>query len=427
MDKTLAKPEASESFSLCQSKKVMPDLLEVAAALQKVLQHAAPLQAVECDLTKALQHILAAPVISDIDSPPYDKSMMDGYAVRAQDVTPNGTTLPISQHIMAGMPAVGELQPRTAAQIMTGAPIPPGSDAVIMVERTVSSDGDSVTLNEVPRTGQNILRRATSIAMGQTVLESGEPLTPARMGLCAEVGAARVKVHRQPSVAILSTGDELVGFTERPGPGQIRNSNSLLLAAAVQDTKCDALPLGIARDEPAALRAAIQRGLESDVLILSGGVSAGVLDLVPATLTELGVLPVFHKIRMKPGKPLWFGYLPRAGETPRLVFGLPGNPVSSAVCFELFVKPALRRLRGENVPLEQQFQAARLANEVKHRSDRPTYVPAVWVLGQSGPSVRTLPWSGSADLKGFARYECLVLFPPGEKEYLADEIVQVLL
>jgi len=405
----------------------MADLLEVSDALQKVLQHAAPLPAIERDLPKALHEILAAPVVSDVDSPPYDKSMMDGYAVRASDVPAIGTTLPISQRIMAGMSPTGELQTGTAAQIMTGAPIPPGVEAVIMVERTASDLPDRVTLNEVPRPGQNILRRAASIAVGQTVLEAGERLTPARIGLCAEVGAARVKVHRRPQVAILSTGDELVEFTERPGPGQIRNSNSLLLAAAVQENKCKALSLGIVRDEPAALRTAIQRGLESDVLILSGGVSAGVLDLVPATLQELGVIPVFHKIRMKPGKPLWFGYLPRAGEPSRLVFGLPGNPVSSAVCFELFVKPALRRLRGENVSNEHQFQPARLANEVKHRSDRPTFVPALWEHGQSTPSVRTLPWGGSADLNGFARYECLVLFPPGEQVYQSGEMVQVLM
>lgn len=403
------------------------DLLEVADALQQVLQHASPLPDVVRALPEALHEILAAPVVSDIDSPPYDKSMMDGYAVRANDVQAIGTTLPVSQRIMAGMLPTGELQAGTAAQIMTGAPIPPGSDAVIMVERTASAAQDRVTLNEVPRPGQNILRRAASIAVGQTVLESGESLTPARIGLCAEIGAARVNVHRRPQVAILSTGDELVEFTERPGPSQIRNSNSLLLAAAVQETKCEALPQGIVRDEPTALRAAIQRGLESDVLILSGGVSAGVLDLVPAMLQELGVNPVFHKIRMKPGKPLWFGYLPRGDEPPRLVFGLPGNPVSSAVCFELFVKPALRRLRGEPVAATHQFQRAQLANDYKHRSDRPTYVPAVWLSGQAAPSVRTLPWSGSADLNGFARYECLVLFPPGEKIYQAGETVQILL
>ena len=403
----------------------MPDLLEVSDALQKLLQIAAPLGAIERDLPTALNEILAAPVISDVDSPPYDKSMMDGYAVRVADVPASGTTLPISQRIMAGMSPTGELQAGSAAQIMTGAPNPPGSDAVIMVERTATS-GDQVTLNEVPRLGQNIIRRAASIAVGQTVLNPGEPLSPARIGLCAEVGAARVMVHRRPQVAILSTGDELVDFTQRPGPSQIRNSNSLLLAAAVQETKCHAVPLGIARDEPVALRTAIARGLESDVLILSGGVSAGVLDLVPATLAELGVIPVFHKIRMKPGKPLWFGYLPRVNEPPRLVFGLPGNPVSSAVCFELFVKPALRRMRGETVPLEHQFLSARLANDVKHRSDRPTFVPAVWEKVQGRPSVRTLPWSGSADLHGFARYECLVLFPAGEQIYHAGEMVQIL-
>lgn len=403
----------------------MADLLEVSDALKNVLQFAAPLEPIERDLPSALNEILATAVISDVDSPPYDKSMMDGYAVRATDVPASGTTLPISQRIMAGMSPEGELSAGSAAQIMTGAPIPPGSDAVIMIERAAAA-GEQVTLIEVPRSGQNILRRAASIAVGQTVLNPGDPLSPARIGLCAEVGAARVMVHRRPQVAILSTGDELVDFTQRPGPSQIRNSNSLLLTAAVQEAKCEAVPLGIARDEPAVLHAAIARGLESDVLILSGGVSTGLLDLVPATLAELGVISVFHKIRMKPGKPLWFGYLPREGKSPRLVFGLPGNPVSSAVCFELFVKPALRRMRGEAVPLEHQFLPARLANDVKHRSDRPTYLPAVWEQPQDCLTVRILPWSGSADLNGFARHECLVLFPAGEQIFRVGEMVQIL-
>jgi len=403
----------------------MSDLLEVSDALSRVLSYAAPLGAIERDLPTALHEILAAPVVSDIDSPPYDKSMMDGFAVRVADVAVSGTTLRISQRIMAGMSPTGEFTPGTAAQIMTGAMIPTGADAVIMVERTTSV-GDRVTLNDVPRPGQNILRRATSISFGQSVLEPGEPLTPARIGLCAEVGAARVQVHRRPTVAILSTGDELVDYYDKPGPSQIRNSNSLLLAAAVQEARCEARPLGIARDEPALLRAAIKQGLDSDVLVLSGGVSAGVLDLVPAMLAELGVIPVFHKIRMKPGKPLWFGYLPRANEPPRLVFGLPGNPVSSAVCFELFVKPALRKLRGEQVTMQHQFQTATLTNEVKHRSDRPTYLPALWEDRFEMPRVRTLPWSGSADLNGFARYECLVMFPSGEHLYHPGDSAQVL-
>jgi molybdopterin molybdotransferase len=403
----------------------MADLLEVSEALSKVLQFAAPLEPIARNLPEALNSILAAPVISDVDSPPYDKSMMDGYAVRSTDVLTSATRLPITQRIMAGMSPSGELTPGTAAQIMTGAPIPPGADAVIMVERT-TNHGDQVTFNEVARAGQNINRRAASIAVGQKVLEPGEPLTAARIGLCAEVGAAQVQVHRQPRVAILSTGDELVEYTQQPGPSQIRNSNSLLLAAAVQETKCEALPLGIARDDTAVLRSSIVRGLESDVLILSGGVSAGVLDLVPATLQELGVISVFHKIRMKPGKPLWFGYLPRVGQAPRLVFGLPGNPVSSAVCFELFVKPALQRMRGEAVATQHQFQAARLANDVKHRSDRPTFVPALWQKNSQDHRVRTLPWSGSADLNGFARYECLVLFPAEERVYQDGELVQIL-
>ncbi len=405
----------------------MADLLEVPDALQQVLQYAAPLAAIERALPAALNDVLAAAVVSDIDSPPYDKSMMDGYAVRGGDVMAIGTTLPVSQRIMAGMSPMGELQPGTAAQIMTGAPIPLGADAVIMVERTASETPDRVTLNEVPRPAQNILRRAATIAKGQAVIGTGEILTPARIGLCAEVGSARVTVHRRPSVAILSTGDELVEYTEHPGPSQIRNSNSLLLAAAAQDAKCEARPLGIARDESTALRAAIQQGLESDVLILSGGVSAGVLDLVPAMLEELGVLPVFHKIRMKPGKPLWFGYLPRAGEPPRLVFGLPGNPVSSAVCFELFVKPALRRLRGEQFTGGHVTRLVRLAQDFKLRTDRPTYWPAVLEECDQAATVRALDWIGSADLHRFAQHNCLIAFPAADRHYAAGDLVPVLL
>ncbi|HZT82922.1 MAG TPA: molybdopterin molybdotransferase MoeA, partial [Gemmataceae bacterium] len=304
--------------------------------------------------------------------------------------------------------------------IMTGAPVPDGADAVIMVERTRPDGGRVVIEDRPPKPGQNILPRGREMRAGETVLAAGAVLRPQELGLLATVGRAAAKVVPAPRVGVLSTGDEVVEAIQRPGPGQIRNSNGPMLAA--QAARAGGVPhyLGIARDRVDSLRRLIAEGLRCPVLILSGGVSAGVADLVPGVLRELGVEAHFHKVEMKPGRPVFFG---TRGDT--LVFGLPGNPVSSLVCFELFVRPAIRRLGG-HADAGPRLVRATLAEDFAYRTDRPTYHPAWLDTAEDGWRVRAVPWFGSPDLRGLTRANAFVLFEAGEHLHRAGHKYPVL-
>jgi molybdopterin molybdotransferase len=312
---------------------------------------------------------------------------------------------------------------------MTGAPLPPGADAVVMIERTkLLDDAPSIVPGATrvaiagppPQPGANILRRGAALRAGTVVYRAGHVLRPCDVGVLAELGRASVQVIRTPSLAVLATGNELVPATQQPGLGQIRNSNGPMLAALAAASGVQPHVLGIARDTLQDLRRLVAEGLQFDVLVLSGGVSAGVLDLVPRVLAELGVEPVFHGVNLRPGKPLWFG-VHGAATRPRLVFGLPGNPVSSLVCFELFVRPALRRMAGHPQVLPV-ARAARLAEVHQQRGDRPTYHPAI-LTDDSGPLVRPLRWQGSADLAALAAANALAYFPGGEARYEPGHLV----
>jgi molybdopterin molybdotransferase len=364
---------------------------------------------------------LAEDIASDLDMPPYDKALMDGYAVRTADLPDGQGTLSIVEEISAGKwptRAVGKGQ---CSRIMTGAALPPGADAVIMIERTRTLDGGRVASEDRPvQPGTNILRRASEMRRGQTVLTAGSVLRPQEMGLLATVGRAQVRVYPGGSVAIVATGDELVEPEQVPGPGQIRNSNGPMLVA--QTARAGATPhyLGIASDQVEHLRALVREGLKHDVLILSGGVSMGQRDLVPGVLQELGVRPHFHKVAMKPGKPVFFGTRERT-----LVFGLPGNPVSSLICFELFVRPALHRLQG-HADVGPPIVQARLARDYAYRTDRPTYHPARLEAGEDGWTVDPVAWLGSPDLRGLTAANAFLLLPSGDLKHLAGERYPVL-
>jgi molybdopterin molybdotransferase len=351
-------------------------MLSVDEALRLVLEAARPIPPRQMLASEAQGLILAEPVVSDIDSPPHDKSLVDGYALIAADIDAGPKELSILEEVTAGQVPMRTIEPGSATRIMTGAPIPTGADSVVMVEQT-SLAGSSVRILQSPvKPGQNIMRRAASLARGQTVLEPGKLLRAIEVGLLAEVGIPRVAAIPRPKLLIMATGNELVDHWESPGPGQIRNSNSLLLAGLATAAGAFAGTYPIVRDDAASLREHIEIGLSNHILVLSGGVSAGVLDLVPAVLADLGVEQVFHKVNLKPGKPLWFGVKRHPSGQQTLVFGLPGNPVSGLVCFELFVRPAIEKLSGRGAQCLSRTTAA-LTREHRQRGDRPTYWPAV--------------------------------------------------
>jgi len=408
-------------------------MLTVEEALKAVIEHAKPLPPVRRSLDQALGLILAEDAVADRDQPPFDKALMDGYAVRSEDFRNGPISFRVVEEITAGKTPTRDLGFGEAASIMTGAPMPQGADAVIMFERA-RAVGDSVVSDEPVSSGQNRLAQGAEIRAGEAALPSGSLLEPVRIGVLASIGRAEVPVVPRPRVAVVSTGDELVEPNEIPGPGQIRNSNAAMLRALIVRWGADPIALRIARDDMGELTEILAEGLQADALLISGGVSAGRRDLTPSALTKLGVKGIFHQIRLKPGKPLWFGIGPdrpgrddeRDGATPgpapgTLVFGLPGNPVSSLVGFLLFVRPALDLL-GQRPATRPALLECVLASPFAHRGERPTYHPAKLAPAKPPsrfPEAVPLDWIGSADLRTVASADGFVVFPPGDRDYPA--------
>ncbi len=409
-------------------------MLTVAEALELVWRHAAVLPPVLVPVDEVLGLTLMEPIVSDIDSPPYDKAMVDGYAVRSADLAGGSGELTLLEEIVAGAMPTQPIVARTCSRVMTGAPLPEGADAMVMLEQTEclrdeTSAAERVRFNDAKLcAGQNIMRRGMSLRRGETVLEPGCKIRPIEIGLLAEVGRTSILASPRICVAVLSTGNELVEPGATPTGSQIRNSNGPLLAAAVRQAGAAPVELGTCRDEVAALREKIAEGLQAHILVVSGGVSAGVLDLAPSVFAELGVTQVFHKVRLKPGKPIWFGIRANPGQRSTLVFGLPGNPVSSFVCFELFVREAIAALSGRKQGLRLRIRSARLAAEFAHRGDRPTYHPASLEIGAGfgAANIHPLRWAGSADLRGLAAANALIAFPAGDRTFAAGEMVEAI-
>ncbi len=398
-------------------------MIDVAEALALIFQYVKPPAAELVAVEESLGLVLAENVVSDIDSPPHDKSLVDGYAVIAADLSSGPRDFTVLEEVTAGEVPTKQVRSGQATRIMTGAPLPDGADAVVMVESSETLDEQTVRLLEYPATaGQNIMWKATSLARGQCVLKRGRLISPADIGLMSEVGTAIVLTNPAASVAVLATGNELVSADQVPQDGQIRNSNGPMLTALAQRSGARTVDLGIARDSEEDLRRLIRTGLNSDILVLSGGVSAGVLDLVPKVLGELGVRQVFHKVRLKPGKPLWFGiFEDAAGDT--LVFGLPGNPVSSLVCFELFVRTAIATFG--NRPSDVETPRARITEDLSHKGDRETYWPGFCYTESNTLFVRPLDWKGSADLCTLSNANCLIRVASPNSQLKKNETVEV--
>lgn len=400
-------------------------MITIAQAFDKLLATVEPLEAISLPLCDVLGLTLAEDIAAPGDSPPFDKSLMDGFAVRAADLTTSPVKLHIIEVVTAGRVPSKPVGPGQATQIMTGAPIPDGADLVVKVEETLPDmDGVHITTKSVTP-GTNILRRGTSVRAGDVVLKAGTKLNGSRIGALAELGRAQVKVHRCPTVSVLATGDELVPIDKTPGPGQIRNSNEAMLVAQIQAAGAIPVPLGSARDDRDDLKAKIQEGLQCDMLVLSGGVSAGMLDLVPSELQAAGVREVFHQVALKPGKPVWFGSKRRSTESATHVFGLPGNPVSSLVCCELFVRTAIRRMMGDQPPQPRSLPA-RLEHDYSARADRPTYHPAKLMWSPEGAVVKLVPWHGSSDLCGTVTANAMAFLSGEAKVYRAGDVLEVI-
>jgi molybdopterin molybdotransferase len=405
-------------------------MLSVAEAQKRIQEHVRSLPSRGFPLVPEdaiLGLILAEDVRSDLDMPPFDKALMDGYALRSADLRAGRAELAVVEEVTAGQVPQRSVGPGEATRLMTGAPLPKGADAVVMVERCELSGQDRVRINDAGlRPGQNILTKGREMRTGEIVLRSGTMLRPQEIGLLASVGQSVVQMHPRPLVAVLATGDELVSPSERPGPGQIRNSNAAMLCAQVARAGGVPVGRGIVKDDVLALRAEIMDSLlHANVLLLSGGVSAGKRDLVPGVLADLGVRAIFHQVAMKPGKPVLFGIREGDGNGPTpLVFGLPGNPVSSLVCFELFVRPALCGLMGREPG--PRFVHANLVKDYPYRSDRPTYHPAQIRPTSTGWDVEPVAWVGSSDLRSIVSANAFMLLPAGEHLHRSGQTFPVL-
>ena len=380
--------------------------LSVSDAQTCVLNHVTLCDTEVVRLQAALGRVLAEEIRANRDQPPCDVSAMDGFAVRSSDLTGSATELIIVEDIKAGDQPQKTVQPGQCARIMTGAPVPAGADAVIRVEETRPVADNCIEIQQAVGEGNDIRRRGEGMQNDQVVLHPGTEITPGVIGVLATVKAAQVRVYRRPRVAILATGDELEGLEEAFDPAKIPNSNSYALMAQVQALGIEPVLLGIARDDPKQLAELLKRGLEFDVLMVSGGSSVGVHDHVRPTLESLGVSMHFWRVEMRPGHPVAFGSTANA-----LIFGLPGNPVSSMVCFEQFVLPALRRMMG-HPRLFRRTISARLAHEVKIRPGRTDFTRVVLERDANGAYVaRSTGTQSSGVLLSMAQADGLLVLP----------------
>ena len=367
----------------------------------------------------ALGLVLAQEIKTDREYPPFDRSTRDGYAVRAKEATPDAKLKCVGE-IKAGDTVREALAPGTCVQIMTGAAVPAGADAVVMIEHTQREE-DVVRFERAAQAGQNIVPRGREAAAGQTILTTGMRLGYAELALAAQVGAVELQCAKRPRVAILSTGDEVVLVDETPGEFQIRNSNSVSLAAQVRIAGGEAVVLGNAADRVEDLGEKIERGLKEDALVLSGGVSMGRYDLVETVLKAMGAEFFFDAVAIRPGKPAVFGMCQG-----KPVFGLPGNPVSTMVTFELFVSPAIDLLSGAKaraLPLVE----ARLGEAMKEKPGLANFLPARVEWSGGAPVVKALKWQGSGDIAALAKANCFLVVPADKEKIAAGESVSVLL
>jgi len=379
--------------------------LQATEAQHLILHSVIALGVETVQLDQSVGRVLAQEIHANRDLPPYDVSAMDGFALHSADLAGVPVVLEIIEDIKAGDLPGKILQTGQCARIMTGAPVPVGADAVIRVEETQEAGATAVRINKAVKPGNDIRLRGENMKDGDVVLTAGTEITPGVIGVLATVKAARFSVFRRPRVAILSTGNELEGMDEAVDLNKIPNANSYALMAQVQALGIEPVLLGIARDDPAELEQYLKRGLEYDVLLVSGGTSVGVHDYVRPTIEKLGVEMKFWRLAIRPGHPLAFGTTHKTA-----VFGLPGNPVSSMVCFEQFVIPALRQMMG-NKRLYRRTVTARVAHDVKFRPGRTEFIRVQLTRDDNGYIASSTGTQSSGVLLSMARADGLMVIP----------------
>lgn len=383
------------------------------------------------ELLDSVGRVLAEPVAADRNIPPFSRSTRDGYAVRASDLASVPATLQAVGEIKAGA-ALGEIpavESGQAAAIMTGAPLPPGADAVVMIEYT-SREKNQVTVTRGVASGENVVPAGAEAKRGARLLSPGMRIDHVAVAVAASVGRSRLVAYAKPRVAVLSTGDEIVDVDVPLGPHQIRNSNSYSVAAQIQAAGGEPIILPIAPDRADRLRELISDGLEADLLLITGGVSMGKYDLVEEVLGELKAEFFFTGVKIQPGKPVVFGRIPMTGESDqtehRYFFGLPGNPISTMVTFDLFVRPLLDALVGRaSRPLL--LLHAKLRSEVKTKTGLKRFLPAVLSGAFENSEVELLSWHGSGDIATLVQANCYLVVPPDREQIAAGEWVPVMM
>lgn len=403
------------------SAKAAERSITVDEALTRILAAMPALPAHDAPLLEALGAVLAEDATADQDVPPFTNSAMDGYAVRADDVATAPARLRVVGDIAAGAAAARAVGPGEAMRIMTGAPMPGGADTVVRVEDT-DNGMDVVTVARATERGVSVRRRGEDLRAGEAVVARGTVLRPAEIGVLATTGRARVRVIRRPRVAVLSTGDEVAELGAPLGPGQIRDANRYSLSAAVRAAGGVPWTLGIVRDTAEALRTALREAVAADAIVTSGGVSVGDHDHVKPVVSELGTMD-FWSIAIRPGRPLAFGEL-RDGDRRIPIFGLPGNPVSSLLTFELFVRPALLRMAG-HASVARPRARARLLEPIDKPGRLRFFARGIHDAAQG--TVRTTGPQGSGILRSMSLANCLIDLPEGRDRHAAGETVDLIL
>lgn len=399
-------------------------MISVAEAIQIVKQQTRPLPVEQIELQKALGRVLAQDVIADTDLPPFDRSQMDGYAVRAEDAKAAPVRLRIVGESAAGKGWHNRMEEGQAVRIMTGAPVPEGADSVQQVELTHElRDGTVVELLESVECGRSIVKRGAEIKAGETVLTAGTIINAAMLAVLAAFGYAKVEVSRKPRVGVLATGSELVGVDQKPGADQIRDSNNYSIGSYSELAGAVVERLPLTGDETSLLKNQIAEAAgRCDMIVTSGGVSMGVYDVTKSALKELDAEIFFERVALRPGKPTVFARLANG----TLMFGLPGNPVSVSVTFNLFTRAALLAMQNATEPALKQETAA-LARSVKGSVDRESYLPAQLTTNDDGEMIAfPLKWGGSSDFVAFAIATALVIVPANIKTLEAGSLVKVL-